>query len=60
MTNLTITLIRVENMKEFANNSNRKKALEIARVFNLEHEVQWCIDFCGMTPQEALQEWDLI
>lgn len=60
MTNLTITLIQVENMEKFANGSNRKKALEIARVFNLEHEVQWCIDFCGMTPQEALQEWDLI
>lgn len=39
---------------------NRKRAIEIAKVYNLDHEVKWCIDCCGMTPQEALAEWDLL
>lgn len=39
---------------------DRKRAIEIAQVYNLDHEVKWCIDYCGMTPQEALCEWDLI
>ena len=39
---------------------NRKRAIEIAKVYNLDHEVRWCIDACGMTPQEALAEWDLL
>ena len=37
-----------------------KRAIEIARVYNLDHEVRWCMDYCGMTPQEALAEWDLL
>ena len=39
---------------------NRKRAIEIAKVYNLDHEVRWCIDCCGMTPQQALAEWDLL
>lgn len=39
---------------------NRKRAIEIAKAYNLDHEVIWCMDFCGMTPQEALAEWDLL
>lgn len=39
---------------------NRKEALEIAKVYNLNKEVEWCIDFCGYTPEEALLEWDLL
>ena len=39
---------------------DRKRAIEIAQVYNLDHEVKWCIASCGMTPQEALCEWDLI
>lgn len=39
---------------------NRKRAIEIAKVYNLDHEVKWCIDYCGMTPQKALAEWDLL
>lgn len=39
---------------------NRKRAIEIAKVYNLDHEVRWCMDACGMTPQEALAEWDLL
>ena len=39
---------------------NRKRAIEIAKIYNLDHEVRWCMDYCGMTPQEALAEWDLL
>lgn len=39
---------------------NRKRALEIAAVYNLDFEVKFCMDFCGMTPVEALAEWDLL
>ena len=39
---------------------NRKRAIEIAKVYNLDREVKWCIDYCGMTPQQALIEWDLL
>lgn len=39
---------------------DRKRALEIAAVYNLVFEVKFCMDFCGMTPIEALDEWDLL
>ena len=39
---------------------NRKRALKIAAVYGLESEVGFCIDFCGMSPIEALAEWDLL
>lgn len=39
---------------------NRKRALEIAAIYNLDSEVKFCIDFCGMSPIEALAEWDLL
>lgn len=39
---------------------NRKRALEIAAVYNLDFEVKFCMDFCGMSPIEALTEWDLL
>lgn len=39
---------------------NRKRALEIAAVYNLDSEVKFCMDFCGMSPIEALAEWDLL
>ncbi len=35
------------------------RAIEIAKVYNLDHEVKWCMN-CGMTPREALAEWDLL
>lgn len=35
-----------------------EKAIEIAKEFGLENEVQWYIEH-GYTPAEALQEWDL-
>ena len=39
---------------------NRKRALKIAAVYNLDFEVKLCRDFCGMSPIEALAEWDLL
>lgn len=39
---------------------DRKRAIEIAKIYNLDREVKWCIDYCGMTPQQALAEWDLL
>lgn len=38
---------------------NRKRALKIAAVYNLVFEVKFCMDFCGMSPIEALAAWDL-
>lgn len=40
--------------------TDHKQAIEIAKVYNLDREVRWCIDYCGMTPHEALAEWDLL
>lgn len=39
---------------------DRKRAIEIAKVYNLDREVKWCMNSCGMTPQQALAEWDLL
>ena len=39
---------------------NRKRALKIAAVYNLDSEVKFCMDLCGMSPIEALAEWDLL
>lgn len=37
-----------------------KRALKIAAVYGLETEVQICMDLVGMTPIDALAEWDLL
>ena len=39
---------------------NRKRALKIAAAYGLECEVRTCMDLVGMTPTEALAEWDLL
>lgn len=39
---------------------SRKQALKIAAVYGLETEVRICMDLVGMTPTEALAEWDLL
>ena len=39
---------------------NRKRALKIAAAYGLEFEVRTCMDLIGMTPTEALAEWDLL
>lgn len=36
----------------------REEALEIARRYNLEEEVEFDMNQ-GMTPEEALDEWDM-
>lgn len=38
----------------------KKEALKIARQYGLDNEVKYCIKYCGMTPEEALREWDLL
>ena len=37
-----------------------KRALKIATVYGLETEVRICMDLLGMTPIDALAEWDLL
>ena len=37
-----------------------ESALHIARQFDLEYEVMYDITSNGMTPYQALQEWDII
>lgn len=39
---------------------SRKRALKIAAAYGLEFEVRTCMDLVGMTPTEALAEWDLL
>ena len=39
---------------------NRKRALKIAAAYGLEFEIRTCMDLVGMTPTEALAEWDLL
>lgn len=38
----------------------REEALELASKYGLRDEVEWCMDFCGFTPEGALYEWDLL
>lgn len=35
-------------------------AIEKAKEFKLENEVRYCILELGMSPEEALKEWDLL
>ena len=37
----------------------KKEALKIARTYGLDNEVKYCIECCGMFPEETLREWDL-
>ena len=39
---------------------NRKQALKIASVYDLEAEIRDCIDLLGMKPIEALTEWNIL
>ena len=51
-----------EDLKKIitAEEINRKRALKIAATYGLEFEVRTCMDLVGMTPTEALAEWDLL
>ena len=35
------------------------EAIQIARKYNLEHEIRQELS-SGLTPEEALQEWDIL
>lgn len=39
---------------------SRNQAIEIAKAYHLENEIKWYIDICGMPPEVALAEWDLL
>ena len=38
----------------------RRRALKIASVHGLGPEVKFCMDLLGLTPIQALSEWDLL
>lgn len=38
---------------------SRDEAIAIAEEYHLQAEVIYCIDNLNMSPEEALQEWDL-
>lgn len=64
MEKLTIALISLtkDDVNNIINKARiaRKNAIKIAKVYNLDKEIIWLIDFCGYTPEEALREFDLI
>lgn len=39
---------------------SRTEALTMASIYGLETEVKYAIDCCGLTPREALEEWDIV
>ena len=42
-----------------ASRFTREQAIEMAKPYHLEQEVTDAIDTYGLSPDEALQEWDL-
>lgn len=38
---------------------DREYAIKAALPYGLQDEIIYCIDILGMTPDEAMQEWDL-
>lgn len=49
-------------MKESVENSHKTSrllAIKIASAYKLQNEVIFCMDVLGMSPDEALLEWDL-
>lgn len=38
----------------------REEAIALASKYCLEGEVIYCMDELGMSPDEALEEWDLL
>lgn len=37
----------------------REYAIKCASKYNLEAEITYCIDVLGMSPDEAMMEWDV-
>ena len=62
-----LTRKEIEDMKKKANSIPRERqlnadelvAIEKAKEFKLEAEVRYCILELGMSPEEALREWDI-
>ena len=42
-------------MKQFS----KEEALELAKKYHLEAEVRYAIEKAGLTPNDALEDWDL-
>ncbi len=40
-------------------NHTREYAIKCASKYNLEAEITYCIDVLGMSPDEAMMEWDV-
>ena len=38
---------------------SKEEAIVIATEYSLQGEIEYCIDVLGMSPEEALYEWDL-
>lgn len=64
MEKLTIALIHLtkDDVNDVINKARiaRKNAIKLAKVYNLDREIIWLIDFCGYTPEQALREFDLL
>lgn len=62
-----LTKKEIEDMEKKVNSIPREQqlsadelaAIEKAKEFKLEAEVRYCILELGMSPEEALKEWDL-
>lgn len=64
MEKLTIALIHLtkDDVNDVINKARiaHKNAIKLAKVYNLDREIIWLIDFCGYTPEQALREFDLL
>lgn len=38
---------------------SKEEAIVIAAEYSLKGEIEYCINVLGMSPEEALYEWDL-
>lgn len=62
-----LTKKEIEDMEKKVNSIPREQqlsadelaAIEKAKEFKLENEVRYCILELGMSPEEALSEWDI-
>lgn len=62
-----LTKKEIEDMEKKVNsipreqqlNADELAAIEKAKEFKLENEVRYCILELGMSPEEALREWDI-
>lgn len=38
---------------------SREEAISLAAKYGLQDEIIYCIDVLGLSPEEALDEWDI-